>query len=356
MGNLLPLIWKARAVGRLGTERRWVRAGHLDLLTDGHQSRENHRGEYQNVRHRRIIGRNDRQPVSLRYHVANEAGRMNKQNVFISWSGERSKFIADAFYEWLPMAVQSVKPWMSSHSIGKGSRGALEIAKALDGTKVGLTCLTPENLTEPWILYEAGCLSKTIDDSTRLCTYLLGGLKNEDIEPPLGQFQHTSPSEKDTRALVHTINKAVGGDDPLKEKMLDDVFDQLWPLLDKELKAFPAVPQPVSKRSTESLLAEILDLTRSEANRSQSESMLAEILWFVRSEKRRNLQYVDLASTPFPISLADLSGRGLLGPITNLVTPSGLKVVGSAFDSSDAVKPEPNKEPKKTVFTKTKKQ
>jgi hypothetical protein len=281
---------------------------------------------------------------------------MKKPNVFISWSGERSKLIAKALFEWLPKVVQSAKPWMSSVSIDKGSRGLAEIGKALDGITVGITCLTPENRTEPWILYEAGCLSKTINDSTRLCTYLLGGLKNEDIEPPLGQFQHTSPNPNDTRALVHTINKAVGGDDPLSEKILDEIFDQLWPLLDEELKAFPAATQPVISRSTESLLTEILDLTRTEANRGQTERMLAEILEFVRSEKRRNLQYVDLASTPFPITLADLSGRGLLAPITNLVTPGGLKVVGSAFDSSDAAKPEPNKEPKKTVPTKTKKQ
>jgi hypothetical protein len=65
----------------------------------------------------------------------------------------------------------------------------MEMAKALDGIKVGITCLTPENLDAPWILYEAGSLAKTVDDSTRLCTYLLGDLKNADIEPPLGQFQ-----------------------------------------------------------------------------------------------------------------------------------------------------------------------
>jgi hypothetical protein len=42
---------------------------------------------------------------------------MKKPNVFISWSGERSKLIAEAFYEWLPMVIQSAKPWMSGVSI-----------------------------------------------------------------------------------------------------------------------------------------------------------------------------------------------------------------------------------------------
>lgn len=96
---------------------------------------------------------------------------------------------------------------MSSASIDKGSRGLVEIGKALDGIRVGVTFLTPENLREPWILYEAGALARTIDDSARLCTYLLGGLKNADVEPPLGQFQHTSPENEDTRHLIYTIIK-----------------------------------------------------------------------------------------------------------------------------------------------------
>jgi hypothetical protein len=236
---------------------------------------------------------------------------------------------------------------MSSHSIDRGSRWALEMAKALDGSKVGITCLTPENLAEPWILYEAGCLSKTIDESTRLCTYLLGGLKNKDIEQPLGSFQHTSPNERDTRALVHTINKAVGGDDPLSEKTLDAVFDGFWPLLNKTIEAFPAASQPVVKRSSESILAEILEFTRSAANRSPSDNMLAEILEFVRSEKiRRNSPYFDLGANPYPIiPIAPIDSRGHapfsgLSPIMNLANPGGLNVTGSAFDSNEAVKAE----------------
>jgi hypothetical protein len=269
---------------------------------------------------------------------------MKKHNVFISWSGERSRLIAEALFEWLPMVVQSTKPFMSSVSIDKGSRGLVEMVNALDGITVGISCLTPENLAEPWILYEAGCLSKTINDSTRLCTYLLGGLKNEDIEPPLGQFQHTSPNEKDTRALVHTINKAVGEDNRLSDETLKAIFDQWWPRLYKKLQAFPAAPQPVIKRSTEEMLAEILEFTRSGANRSPSESMLAEVLEFVRSEKsRRNSPYFDVGSNPYPI-ITDGSGMltfGGLAPVKNLVTASGVKIDGSVFDLHDSEKAEP---------------
>jgi len=112
-------------------------------------------------------------------------------NVFISWSGERSKWVAEAMRDWLPLVLQTAKPWMSATDIEKGSRGLNEVSGRLQGMKIGIVCLTPENLETPWILYEAGALSKTIDDKTRLCTYLLGGLQFQHVKPPLGMFQAT---------------------------------------------------------------------------------------------------------------------------------------------------------------------
>src|SRR6267154_4034636 len=93
-------------------------------------------------------------------------------NVFISWSGKRSLGVAKKLRNWPPTVVQAARPWMSDTDIEKGTRGLNEIANALNGIKVGIVCLTPENLNEPWLLFEAGALSKTItEDKSRLCTY-----------------------------------------------------------------------------------------------------------------------------------------------------------------------------------------
>jgi hypothetical protein len=67
-------------------------------------------------------------------------------NVFISWSGERSRAIAQKLREWLPKVVQTVRPWMSDVDIAKGNRGLNELTKALCSMKVGIICLSPENL------------------------------------------------------------------------------------------------------------------------------------------------------------------------------------------------------------------
>src|SRR5579859_6784796 len=142
---------------------------------------------------------------------------------------------------------------MSDTDVDKGSRGLDEVAKALEGIRVGITCLTPENLNRPWILYEAGALSKTIDDKTRLCTYLLGGLEPHTIEQPLGMFQHTRATKGETNKLVHTINSAIS-DDPVSHENLDIIFDRMWPDLEKSLIDLPNVDQIVeAKRSADEM-------------------------------------------------------------------------------------------------------
>ncbi len=191
----------------------------------------------------------------------------DRHNIFISWSGQRSEWAAEALRDWLPLVLQAAKPWMSEADIDKGSRGLDEVGRALEGMKIGIICLTPENLDARWILYEAGALSKTLDAKTRLCTFLLAGLQSQNVQAPLGMFQATKAEKEDTRKLVQTINKALDGE-PVPESNLNAVFDGMWPVLDKKLAAMPKAENVVeARRSPEEMLAEILEISRAEANR-----------------------------------------------------------------------------------------
>ena len=120
-----------------------------------------------------------------------------------------------------------VDPWTSS-DIGRGSRWDPEIAAKLEESKVGIICLTKENLNAPWLLFEAGAISKTKD--VHVCT-LLVGITSSEVEQPLGQFQHTSSSRAEVLELLKTISDAVkrGGEKPLSDDTLVETFESSWP-------------------------------------------------------------------------------------------------------------------------------
>lgn len=186
-------------------------------------------------------------------------------NIFISWSGDRSRWVATGLSEWLPLVVQAAKPFIST-SMEKGTRGLEVIGEKLQQMKVGITVLTHENLLNPWINYEAGALTKTIDDRTRLCTFLLGGLKPEDVPRPLGTFQATVANKEQTYELVRTINKSVG-DTPVSDANLKMVFDKMWPDFKEKLDTMPAAGSSLApKRDVQDIVAEILKTVRAESD------------------------------------------------------------------------------------------
>jgi TIR domain len=180
--------------------------------------------------------------------------------VFISWSGDRSKAVAEALRDWIPKVIQAVNPWISSRDIPKGARWSQHIAAQLEGAKMGVICLTPENLSAPWILFEAGAMAKTLEE-TFVCTFLLG-IKPSDVRDPLAQFQATKADENDTRMMLQTINTALG-ESHLSEKQFDSTYEKWWPDLEKALKKIPVVHSPsAARRSTDDMLEEALGLLR----------------------------------------------------------------------------------------------
>lgn len=229
-----------------------------------------------------------------------------QHNVFISWSGNRSRHVAEALRDWLPMVIQAAKPFLSKKDIDKGSRWHIDLAKALESTKVGIVCLTPENLTAPWLLFESGALSKTVDTGTRVCTYLLAGLKAEEVARPLGEFQATKAEREDTLQMLQDINRALGS--PVSEQTLGDVFDLAWPKLEAKLTRLPDHESPIPpKRETEDMVAEILELVRAEANlnRTQKEAYAAMVQQLTIDLAKRSAAEADIA-------------RRVVSPIGNL--------------------------------------
>ncbi len=192
--------------------------------------------------------------------------------VFISWSGERSRALADLLQSWLPKVLQAVCPWISSASIDAGTRWSPEVAQALQQSQFGILCLTPENLREPWILFEAGALSKIVSEA-RVVPYLLG-LEPRELEGPLAQFQAVRADKVGTNALIQSLN-SVAADRAIMAETLSETLDMWWPRLEGGIQRLLAssvadeVPRPL--RSTEDMLGEVLELLRGQRLISSSE-------------------------------------------------------------------------------------
>jgi hypothetical protein len=181
--------------------------------------------------------------------------------VFISWSGERSKKVAEALREWLPNVIQSLDPWMSSEDIEKGARWYVDIVSELESSYYGIICLTSDNIESPWIHFEAGALSKSMEKS-RVCPYLFH-IDPSIIKAPLVLFQAAKSTKEDTKKLLHSINQALA-ENALSAEKLDKTFERWWPDLNAKLEEISKMKdKPIPKRSEIEMLEEILEIVRS---------------------------------------------------------------------------------------------
>ncbi|GIN60520.1 hypothetical protein J27TS8_05130 [Robertmurraya siralis] len=153
--------------------------------------------------------------------------------VFLSWSGSESKQLATIFKEWLPNVLQYVEPYMSAKDISLGERWNNSIIENLDESSFGLIFVTPSNINAPWINYEAGALSKTMDSKVVPILY------NAEVmmlnEGPLKQFQSAKDLEKESiLSLLKSINisKKEG---KLDEARLEKAFEMWWEDLEKSI-------------------------------------------------------------------------------------------------------------------------
>src|SRR4051812_45601023 len=120
--------------------------------------------------------------------------------VFVSWSGELSRSIAQAIRELFPQILQGLDIFMSDADIQNGVPWFETIGANLESSSYGIIVLTRENLSRPWVLFEAGALAKGIDKSR--VTPLLVDLEKIDLAAPLSMFQSSTLNRSDVRKMV----------------------------------------------------------------------------------------------------------------------------------------------------------
>lgn len=187
--------------------------------------------------------------------------------VFLSWSGNRSREVANLLSDWLCCVIQASRPWVSTRDLDRGSLWFGEINDQLKDTSVGIICLTQENKARPWILFEAGALAKGLSTS-RVCTLLID-LESKDIEDPLAQFNHTFPTRESVLGLVKTLNSTLGVNS-LDNRILEQVFTTYWPQFEDRFNTILSETEsqiPSKPRAKEDVLGEILENTRTLSSR-----------------------------------------------------------------------------------------
>jgi hypothetical protein len=196
--------------------------------------------------------------------------------VFISWSGRRSHEVAKALAGWLKKVVQSSEPWVSSE-MERGVKWLSEISSSLDVHSIGILCVTPGNVSAPWLNYEAGALSKHLGDGGRVIPYLLDFRSASELQPPLGQFNASLANEEGTFDLLKTLNAHSGS--RLSDGDLAETFKMWWPLLRDELEAIKSSVngQPLKRRTTDDKLNEVLTLMR-QLSRHQSNDLATRLV------------------------------------------------------------------------------
>jgi hypothetical protein len=176
--------------------------------------------------------------------------------VFLSWSGEKSRVVAEALRDWLPKVVQEVKPFMSAEDIAAGTRWEQRIAHELKDTGFGVLCVTRENQSAPWLNFEAGAIAKQVDSSR--VVPLAVDLTVADLKPPLGHFQAKEMSQSGIFDVLQSINELADAPRP----DLPELLNVWWPHLKPKLEAASSASASEPVRSERELLEELVAMVR----------------------------------------------------------------------------------------------
>lgn len=154
-----------------------------------------------------------------------------KKQIFISWSGEKSKSVAALYRKWLKDNFQA-DSWLSCENIESGKIALISLFKALKDATFGLFFITKDNWNAPWINFEAGAISKGELDNN-VCIINID-IDIEDIpeKSPLRGFQKNMFEKDSICKLTKQILEITDDND----RDFENDFNEAWKLLEADYK------------------------------------------------------------------------------------------------------------------------
>jgi hypothetical protein len=183
--------------------------------------------------------------------------------VFISFSGDRAKTMANSLAEWLPNLFPSIEPFVSTAMEG-GIKWFEDLAGTLSESRFGIICLTLDSYRNPWVNFEAGALL-TAFNGNQVCPYYLDGTATDYLQP-LSMLNMLKADREGSLRLVKSLSAVLERAElpTHKPSRLDNHFDIWWPKLESRLVDVQrlAPTSDKNKPGTEALLREILTIVR----------------------------------------------------------------------------------------------
>ncbi|ODR27275.1 hypothetical protein BHQ19_02725 [Mycolicibacterium porcinum] len=175
---------------------------------------------------------------------------------------------------WLPAMFDNIDPWCSDTDIPAGSTWFGEIRERLDSSAYGIIVITTENVDKPWLNFEAGSLSKKLNEDKQRVTPLLVNFEqvNQLTGHPLAQYNAVLLNKDGMKRLCESIALSAGRNNANVALR----FDQMWGQLEAQIAeakssvgpqlAPPEVSEPerldVLTTSIRSLEATVANLVR----------------------------------------------------------------------------------------------
>lgn len=198
-----------------------------------------------------------------------ESRRCIPVEIFVSWSGAKSKEIAELLKIWLHNVLQSLKVWVSTENIDTGAMWFAQICEQIKKVNNSIIVVTKENKDNPWIMFEAGALCRG-DDNNRV-NVLLVDVEPEDIRQPLASFNMVKADKDGMKKMMRDINKRATAEHPNSDQNLEDVdlctsFEKWYSEFKEKfaeiMEKYPADDDLTPKTKMEHMQEEILASTR----------------------------------------------------------------------------------------------
>lgn len=145
--------------------------------------------------------------------------------VFLSWSGESSKQVANALKDGMRRLSDRLEPWLSE-DLQPGAEWASMLVPQIKKASLAVLCLTRRNVGAAWIAFETGAYY-----SSRLrkavVPYLLD-IEPADLTFPLGLFQSVTADWQGTKSMFIRVGQLVDLPAPaVEERFARDIWPEL---------------------------------------------------------------------------------------------------------------------------------